>query len=333
MKKVLCILLFLGALMSLSLSSWAAGKVLVIHSYHAGYDWVDGIDGEIKSIIGGEGTTLKFFYMDTKQKSNEAWKKESADLAMKEIESYSPDVIIAVDDNAQQFVVKDYIGKDGPQFVFAGVNAELDQYGFPAENVTGVLERTYAEQGMNLLLQILPDLKKVAYIADDSSTATLITPRSQEVNDSGRSPLEIVAFHRPSLFNEWKELINKYNADNSVGALIIPLYHTVKDNENGDSIKPSDVMAWIVENSKKPVIGYWPFSTKDGALCAVVVDPKEHGKVAANMALQILGGKKAGDIPVVINKEGFVIINIKTASKLNIDVPFNLLQIADEVIQ
>lgn len=314
-------------------TAFAGGKVLVVHSYHTGYDWVDSMDEAIKGVLDEAGAEHKSFYMDTKRKSSANWKKESGELAKKMIAEYSPDVVIAVDDNAQAFVVKEYAGKTGPQFVFSGVNADPEKYGFPASNVTGILERTYADQGLELLAQILPDVKNVAYIADDSNTATLITPRSEAADASGALPVDIVAFHRLSFFSELKEIIAQYNANDSVGALIIPLYHTYKEVAGGDSITPSNVMEWVVKNSTKPVIGYWPFSTKDGALCAVVVDPKEHGVISANMAVEILGGKKAGDIPIATNKEGFVILNMKTAAKLSIEIPFEIVEGANKIIE
>lgn len=92
-------------------------------------------------------------------------------------------------------------------------------------------------------------------------------------------------------------------------------------------------MNWTVDNVKKPVVGLWPFSTDDGALCAVVVDPREHGRVAAEMARQIMNGKKAGEIPVKGNKQGYVIVNVKTAQKLGMDVPFNIIESAQKIIE
>ncbi len=308
------------------------GKVLVVQSYHAEYDWCAGVDGAIAETLSAAGVDYKTFYMDTKRKSDGDWKVESGKLADQELKAYQPDVVITVDDNAQGFFAKAYAGDPSVSVVFCGVNADAEKYNFPAANVTGILERTYPGQTLDLLKLIDPAIEKAAYIADDSGTASLITPRIQAKAGNGELPVEIVAFDRLSTFSEWQAAIQKYNADASVGALIIPLYHTVKD-ASGNRMKPSDVMAWAVDNSTKPIVGFWPFSTDDGALCAVVVDPKEHGYVAAAMTQEVLGGKKPGDISMVTNQDGFAIINVKTAEKLGVGVDYDILQNANKVIE
>ena len=60
-------------------------------------------------------------------------------------------------------------------------------------------------------------------------------------------------------------------------------------------------MIWTVNMTSKTIVGLWHFSANDGALCAVAVDPYEHGKVAVFMARQVLSGKKASDLPIVAN--------------------------------
>lgn len=308
------------------------GKVLVVQSYHADYDWCAGIDSAIAETLSAADIEFKTFYMDTKRKSTNDWKVESGRLADQELKAYQADVVITVDDNAQGFFAKAHAGDPNVSVVFCGVNADMEKYDFPAANVTGMLERTYPGQTLDLLKQIDPSIEKVAYIADDSGTASLVTPRIQAKAKAGELPVEIVAFERLSQFNEWQAAIEKYNADPAVGALVIPLYHTVKDAA-GQRVKPSDVMGWAVDHFQKPIVGFWPFSADDGALCAVVVDPKEHGLAAAAMTQEILGGKKPGDVPVATNQDGFAIVNVKTAEKLGVNVSFDILQNANKVIE
>ena len=92
-------------------------------------------------------------------------------------------------------------------------------------------------------------------------------------------------------------------------------------------------MKWTVANTHKPIVGLWPFSAEDGAICAVVVDPKEHGSAAALMAKQIISGKSAADLPMVVNKNGFVILNLIAATRKKIEVPFEVMLSADKIIE
>jgi hypothetical protein len=36
---------------------------------------------------------------------------------------------------------------------------------------------------------------------------------------------------------------------------------------------------------------------------------------------------------MVVNRDGYVIVNLKTADKLGIDVPFEVIQSADRIVQ
>jgi ABC-type uncharacterized transport system substrate-binding protein len=333
LKKILAFtFISLLGLSLLASSALAQKKVLIVQSYHAEYDWTDGVSNAIIGILDRAGIQHRTFYMDTKRKSGLEWKEESGRAAEKEMLSYNPDVVIAVDDDPQEYLVKKYAGNEKFQFVFCGMNGELETYGYPAKNITGILERTYADQSVKLLSQIIPGVKKAAFIADDSSTASLVIGQIQQKAKIAPLPIALAPPEQPATFEEWKKTVRKYDGDASIGAFLIPLYHTVK-KADGMSMTASDVMDWTVKNTRKPIVGLWPFGPKDGALCAVVVDPKEHGTVAGQMAVAITGGKKASDLPIVENKQGYVIINQKTAQDLGIQVPYEIFSAANQLIK
>jgi len=310
----------------------AVARVLVIHSYHEQYDWVQGINEALKSHFKSD-VDYRIIYMDTKRKPSEDWKMKAARNAKKVITEFKPEVVIAVDDNAQKYVVSEYVGKSPIQFVFCGVNADPTKYGYPASNVTGILERAYPGQVLQMLKKIAPRIKNVAWVSDDSATVQVLLPRVRAMAESRQLPLDIVEYAQPATFAQWKQRIDRLDRDPDINAFLIPLYHTVKSNIGKESVSSATVMNWTVTHTGKPIVGFWPFSTDDGALCAVAVDPYEHGKVAALMAKQILAGKRAADIPMVINQNGYVILNLKSAHYLGIEVPFEVIQSADKIIE
>jgi ABC-type uncharacterized transport system substrate-binding protein len=237
-------------------------------------------------------------------------------MAKKKVDDFKPDVVITADDNAQEYFARDYAGKDSPQIVFCGVNAEASAYGFPASNATGILERPSFIECLDLLKAIERGVKTVSVISDDSPTSSATYDFIKQLKS--KAPVEIVSFDQPATFEQWQTLIKKYQT--SVDAIAVILYHTVKETVGGDSMDPKAVMDWTMANNQKPTTTIVDFAVEDGILCGFVESSEEHGFEAAQIARQILQGKKASDFPVKTAKKGTVMFNTGTAEKLGIEI-------------
>ncbi len=303
-------------------------KVLLVHSYHTGYPWADGITRGLRMSLSGSNIDLQIFYMDTKRQTDEAWMVEAGRRAREVVTEWQPDVVIAADDNAQRYFVTTFADdSDAPQFVFCGVNAEPTEYGYPASNVTGILERPHFEASFDMLADIQPGVKRIALITDNSPTsAGVITHlRSLELD------YEIVAIDAPATFAAWQDAVLRRSA--MADALAVFNYHTVQDGEGTQRVTPSEVMRWTVDNCDIPIIGFQVFTVDDGALCGYLESAAEHGKRAGDMTQRILRGTPAGDIPLVTALEGQSMLNLITARRLGIHVPEEIIDQIEVIIR
>lgn len=329
-KSIALFCLVLAVLTVLSSGAYAKGKVLIVHSYHEGYVWVDQITEGVQKSLDGSGIELEIFYMDTKRKSDEAWKVKSGELAKQKVAEYDPDVVITSDDNAQAYFAKEYAGKDRPQIVFCGVNAKAEKYGFPASNVTGILERPHFVQTLDMLKQIVPSIQKVAIITDASGTSNGFLEHMKAQSDL---PVEIVEWKQTDSFQEWKDAIKKFQG--TVDAIGMVMYHTIKESpDSPESMDPKAVIDWTLANNSKPIVGFLEFTIEDGLLCGITEFGQEHGFESGLIAKEmILNGKTAADFPVKTAEKGIVVINVKAAEKMNVELPYEVIEASDRVIE
>ncbi|QTA78592.1 putative ABC transporter, substrate-binding protein [Desulfonema limicola] len=322
--KVLACTLFVSLFCA---PAMGAGKILLVQSYYSDYSWVNSITDGVKKGLEGSGAQLEIFYMDTKRNTSAEWKIESGELAKKKVAEFKPDIIIPADDNAQQFFAKDYVGKQGINIVFTGVNADPGKYGYPASNATGVIQKPLFVPSIEMLLKIKPDIKKIALISDDGPTSDAMISYMKTL----KAPVEVVSYDQPSTFDQWKSLIEQYQK--TVDAIAVNLYQTIKESAGNKSLPQKTVMEWTMANNKLPIMGLYEDAFDDGALCGIAESGEEQGLQAASLAVQILNGKKPGDLKIVIPTKGLVVVNLKTAEKLGLTIPFEILESAGRIIE
>jgi ABC-type uncharacterized transport system substrate-binding protein len=208
-----------------------------------------------------------------------------------------------------------------PDPVGAGV---VDNLARPGGNITGFTSFEYgmSAKWLELLKQIAPGVTRAAVIRDAAITAgtgqfgalqavapsfgVVLSPVN--VRDAPEIERAIAAFAR-----------------GSNGGLIV--------TGSGLAAFHRDLLVSLAARHKLPAVYWERFMVIAGGLISYGADGIDQYRRAAGYVDRILRGEKPGDLPVQAPVKYDLVINLKTAKTLGLDVPANVLARADEVIE
>jgi ABC-type uncharacterized transport system substrate-binding protein len=297
-------------------------KILHIMSFNSPWEWTDTQFAGFKEQLKDLDIEYQVFQMDTKKNNTDELKEKLGKEARALIDSWKPDLVYTSDDDAQQFVTKHYMNSDIP-FVFSGVNQTPDFYGFEkAKNITGVLETEHFVESVNLLKEIVPNMKKVAIIYDDGPQWIPMVARMKD-REKQLEGIEVVAYDKILTYDEYKKKMKDYHGKvDAIGLIGIFNFK----NEAGQNVPYDEVLKWTAENSHLPDFTFWKDRISFGTLSAMTVSGPEQGKAAGKVARQILvDGKKPSEIPMEPTAKGEPVINQARANQLNLKINTSLL--------
>ena len=194
----------------------------------------------------------------------------------------------------------------------------------PGGNVTGFMSFEYSLSGKwpELLKQVAPSVQHVAVLRDPSLAADIgqfaviesvavsvgVEPSPIDVRDPTEIERSVAAL-----------------ADSANGGLIIA----------ADALTAihHDLIIGLAARHKLPAIYPQPFFAKSGGLISYGANYVDDFRAAAGYVDRILKGEKPADLPVQAPTKYELVINLKTAKALGLNVPATLLARADEVIE
>jgi putative tryptophan/tyrosine transport system substrate-binding protein len=327
-------------------------KVVILFSYRQGW-WA--VEDENRGILEGlsksgyiEGANLDItrFYMNTKTVNKTVRQMEVAatDL-LPRIQAIDPDVLLIMDDDALQHVGAKLLDTALP-VVFGGINLAVtdSDYGWisdrertaladslecPGHNMTGVLERIAIASGFDLLHQILPHARSALLLSDNSVLSHAMLRAAGDQAAWRDLPVRIEKQLLTDSYEQMQQTVLDYQ--NRVDCIVMFLPWTLEDNA-GRHVPQEQVVHWLLENNKRPGIAYLDILAKEGFLCGMVVDMHQQGVHAGIIAGRILDGERPENISIIDPVANRIMINLARARQLNIDIPFEVLENADVLL-
>lgn len=286
-------------------------KVLVVMSYHESMPWEKEVREGIETVL-AHNATIRYVYMNTK--NDFAGGAARAREALQVYHEFQPDGIIAADDDAvSQFVVPYIKDRVTTPVMFCGVNAEPGMYGFPASNVSGILERAHFRESIAFLHQIKSSVRKIAFLTNDNPTGKAYQEQIRREKDT--YPSTIAAVRLVKTLDEALAVTRELKMRSD--ALFVIAMEGLLDS-SGKPLPEKDAFRKISNVYGKPVIGINEFNIRSGLLCAVAKSGQEQGATAAKMLLQAMQGTPVAQIPITRNKQGKRLLNVTVMKTLGI---------------
>lgn len=292
--------------------------VLVLHSYGTDYSWVRDVNEGMRRVLKDKSfVNMRWHYMNTKNHPDLAYKKKAGTIARRIVDFVKPDVLFAVDDDAQEFAAQFYKDKPNIYIVYAGVNALPERYGYEnAKNVVGILERIPIKGIKDAIFIFSKQIKlkgppRVCHVADKSLVVQFDDYNLHHSKEW--DPIILGPSFLVDTFDEWKKAV--LEADKYMDFMLINNYRKIARSKTDPRFVPyQEVMQWAFEHSPVPIIGINAFVCEDGAAISIATSPFEQGEVSMQMVLDLASGKKkieeiqstqSGQYIIVMNEARF----------------------------
>ncbi len=267
--------------------------VMVLHSYHQGWEWSDHITSGIQSVFAPfqKDISVNYEYLDLDSQPSEEYLESLAAFYSVKLKKNRPDVLIVAGGGALQFV-RHYVStstKDTP-VVFCGIDTYARATDGSRE--TGVLAQLDHQATFSLMLRQHPACRRIYCLVDktnvdlaflamlDSLLAQSANKVSAEIWQTPQSeelPAKLLALDPQDLI-----YLLAFDPDQSASATRSSAYI-------------NEIRRW------SPAAAYSPleFYLDKGIVGGRITSGFRQGETAAQMALRILSGDRVQDIAVV----------------------------------
>jgi putative ABC transport system substrate-binding protein len=279
--------------------------------------FVDGLRKGLRDLgyVEGQNLTIEYGLAVSADQLPEA----AAELVRRNVDvivaSGTPPVPVAK--NATRTIPIVFVAAIDP--VAAGVVTSLAR---PGGNVTGfaLMEADLMGKRLELLKEIIPGLSRVAVLCFALNPGNAEYLRQAEVAAAAlKLQLQVVAVGDPDDFERGFADIQGAGAVLQLTDVLFTSYRSQ--------------IADLAARNRLPVIYGDRLFVDAGGLLAYGADVADHYRRAATYVDKILKGAKPADLPVQQPTKLELVINLKTARALGLEIPRSILLLADEVIE
>ena len=292
----------------------AKKNVLYLNSYHNGYQWSDRILEGVRSVLDESEykIDLQIEYLDAKKYDYNDVTRMLVPLFKEKFQGDKFDVVMVSDNDAFLFAsqYRDQFFPDVP-LIFAGVN-DLGSGTLSQRNVTGVVENFDLMLTIDVALKLHPEKKKMVVVGDESTAGLAIKRQVESIVPFFRDRLKVEYWTHMEL-GEILDRAEVLTPDTFL--FFIPFYQTI----GGKFYTAEEVVQAISGHTDVPLYTAWEFLLGNGVVGGRLLSGFQHGQTAASIALKVLAGEAADDIPVHYEPTGEYAFDYNVLQRLKVD--------------
>jgi len=191
----------------------------------------------------------------------------------------------------------------------------------PGGNVTGftIFEPTIVSKWLELLKEMAPRLARIALIYNPDTApfaGSFFGSITAATSSVVRLPIRQAS--------EIEPLVTNFAKEPNGGLIVLP---------DASNLTNRELIVAMAAQHRLPAIDPFRFFATAGGLMSYGIDPAEAMRQAALYADRLLKGVQPGDLPVQAPTKFELVLNLKTAKALGLQVPDKLIALADEVIE
>jgi diguanylate cyclase (GGDEF)-like protein len=277
-------------------------NVLVLHAYHQGSQWTDHITEGIQSVLKpfGRDIALYFEYLDMHRASDEADFERLAELLQLKLHTIAFDVVLVAGERALNFFRQhgDLLAQPVP-VVFCGVSFLEASTLAGSALETGVLTRLDHDLTLRLMLDLHPDARRLVVLIDRGAIGSNLAAAFEDQIEFIQDRKLVEIWYDPV----WEELPAKL-VSLSTGDLIYLL--AFDPDQDLCEARAAETAQLIARWSPVPVYSSLGFYLGKGIVGGKITSGFHQGERAAQMALRILSGESAANIPTVTHTNRYM---------------------------
>jgi PAS domain S-box-containing protein len=269
-----------------TLGAWGAphpAEILVIHSYHPGYQWTDSEQYGIESILRTltPAPHVQVEYLDAYRITTPTYLTRLAATWDEKFRGRRFDVILSTDDPALAFL-RTHGGTLFPDtpLVFCGINNYHPDLLPPGMLVTGIAENVDVTGTLSLALRLHPHTRHVLVIGDSSLTYQA----NRAILQASEPRFPALTFH----YLENRSLTQLLAELPTMPRQSIVLLLAMLRGEQQELLPIEEATPRLADHCPYPIYSLWDFFVGHGAVGGRVVTGQRQGEQAAQRALALL---------------------------------------------